>query len=163
MEQHVAVVDDEPGVRMFIRALAESAGHEAGEYRSGEEFLCRYAPRPGCIVLGIDMNRLGGLDVLRRMKSYLWRIPTVVMSGAFPEDRVHEVLRLGAMAYVRKPFTGMGMAGLIRLAVDGTLGGGERAGLRSLTDAKNARRILIATRKGHHKLGEPERRTANAS
>jgi FixJ family two-component response regulator len=117
MDPFVAVVDDDPSMRMLVRAISESAGRVVGEYPSGEDFLDRYVPRRGCIVLGVYMVRLTGLDVLRKMQRRGWAVPTVVMSGGFPAGRAFEVLELGALAFVAKPFRIDEMVGWINAAI----------------------------------------------
>lgn len=79
--------------------------------RDGEEALA-WLPRwdageasPAVILLDLKMPRLGGLEVLERLKSHpTWRtIPVVVLTSSAEERDLLAAYRLGANSYIVKP------------------------------------------------------------
>lgn len=71
-----------------------------GRYRDEDE-----APQPGLILLDLNLPRLDGREVLRRIKSNpdLRRIPVVVLTMSSEEADVLGCYDLGANTYIVKP------------------------------------------------------------
>lgn len=67
----VLVVDDEPDVRLVVRVVLTSAGHEVIEAESGEAALehLEAEPRPDAVLLDVRMPGIDGWEVLRRLRS----------------------------------------------------------------------------------------------
>jgi CheY-like chemotaxis protein len=64
----------------------------------------RHAPQPRMVLLDLKLPNIGGLDVLRRLKSEAATrsIPIVVMSSSIDENDLRLAYQLGANSYVRK-------------------------------------------------------------
>jgi CheY-like chemotaxis protein len=60
---------------------------------------------PTVIVVDVNMPRMGGLEVLRQLKSdaFLEDIPVVVVSGDVSQEQISAAIRLKADAFFRKP------------------------------------------------------------
>jgi len=60
---------------------------------------------PQIILLDLKLPKLGGLDVLKRMRSdpRSQLIPVVVLTSSSEEEDIFSSYRLGANSYVRKP------------------------------------------------------------
>jgi len=101
----VAVVDDEAGVRDAIAFLLKSVGLEARLYANADDFWrgCDLA-NVGCIVLDIRMPIVSGLEVQRELLRRGCKIPVVMISGFADVPLAVEVMRLGAVALLEKPF-----------------------------------------------------------
>jgi two-component system chemotaxis response regulator CheY len=85
---------------MAIRTI-----HEAGD---GQEALAVLGAQKVDLVLSdINMPRMDGLQLLASIKaSAQWRqIPVVMITTEGGETKVGEAVKLGAVGYVRKPFT----------------------------------------------------------
>jgi CheY-like chemotaxis protein len=74
------------------------------------EFLCRQgpytdAPRPGLILLDLNLPRMSGLEVLRKIKAdeTLKSIPVIVLSTSKAEEDIVKSYGLYANCYVSKP------------------------------------------------------------
>jgi CheY-like chemotaxis protein len=90
--------------------------------RDGTEamaFLCRqgdykYAPRPRLILLDLNMPRMDGREVLRRIKQdrRLKQIPVVVLTSSKAESDIVKSYDLHANAYITKP---VGLDGLTEI------------------------------------------------
>jgi two-component system response regulator len=62
-------------------------------------------PPPGIILLDINLPRIGGLEVLRRLRAdpRTQMLPVVILTSSREEQDLIESYRLGANSYVRKP------------------------------------------------------------
>jgi len=60
---------------------------------------------PQVILLDLKMPRLGGMDVLKRIRSELLTqlLPVVILTSSSEEEDILSSYRLGANSYVRKP------------------------------------------------------------
>src|SRR5207248_11132883 len=88
-----------------VRSALERDGFAVDEARDGETALAKIASsRPALVVLDLGLPKLGGLEVLRRVRSHD-AVPVIVLTGLGEEtDRVVG-LELGADDYVVKPFS----------------------------------------------------------
>ena len=115
----ILMADDDDDDRLLARdALSESKVE--GDIRfveNGEElmdYLCRRgkyhdqatAPRPGLILLDLNMPRKDGREALREIKSdpELKRIPVVVLTTSKADTDVGAIYELGANSFISKPF-----------------------------------------------------------
>jgi CheY-like chemotaxis protein len=65
------------------------------------------SPRPGLILLDLNMPRMDGREALRAIKADpdLRRIPVVVMTTSKAEEDIFRSYDLGASSYITKPVT----------------------------------------------------------
>jgi CheY-like chemotaxis protein len=92
----VLLVDDDDIAREIVRRMIERDGHTVQEAGDGEAALAKLDGGlvPDCIVLDLMMPRVGGLDVLRRMRGDdRWRQIPVVLMTALSEGREIEEAR----------------------------------------------------------------------
>jgi CheY-like chemotaxis protein len=111
----VLLVEDDPGdVLLSQEAFAQSAIssklHVAADGDQAIAFLRRTgpyasAPRPGLILLDLNLPRRGGLEVLAELKEDqdLKIIPVVVLTTSAAEEDILRSYQLHANAYVTKP------------------------------------------------------------
>lgn len=61
--------------------------------------------RPQVVLLDLQLPKIHGLEVLRRIKAdeFARKIPVVVLTVSQRDDHIHEALRLGAQSYIVKP------------------------------------------------------------
>jgi DNA-binding response OmpR family regulator len=101
----VLVVDDDAGLREFIRANLEKAGYavrEAGSAAEGLAALDEHAP--DLILLDVMMPLMDGWEMLRRVheRHGVDAIQVVMYSGKL--DEAGEAEERGAQAFIGKPF-----------------------------------------------------------
>lgn len=74
--------------------------HRRGKYREPGT-----APRPGILLLDINMPKMNGLAVLERIRKdgKLRRLPVIILSGSKAEDDLLRSYDLGVNAYIVKP------------------------------------------------------------
>ena len=101
----VLVVDDDPHIRQLLVFALEKAGLSAREAEDGEAALSAVAElSPDLVVLDINMPKLDGLEVCRRLRAQ-GDLPILFLSSR--DDEIDRVLgiELGGDDYVVKPFS----------------------------------------------------------
>ena len=111
----ILLVEDDPGDVLITREAIESSkvanrlnvvsnGEEALQFLRREEPFAE-APRPGLLLLDLNLPRLDGREVLARMKADpdLRRIPVVVLTTSSSDEDIVRSYDLHANAYVTKP------------------------------------------------------------
>ena len=65
------------------------------------------APRPGIVILDLNLPGNGGLEVLTAAKSDPDRraIPIIVFSSSYDEQEIQNCYRAGANSYIKKPMS----------------------------------------------------------
>jgi two-component system, OmpR family, response regulator len=105
MSHRILVVDDDAHIREVLTFALAKAGMETAEAGDGEAALAAVErQRPDLVVLDINMPRMDGLEVCRRLRSS-GDLPILFLSSR--DDEIDRVvgLELGADDYVVKPFS----------------------------------------------------------
>jgi two-component system, OmpR family, response regulator len=103
MAEHVLVVDDDPVFRGLLREVLTEEGFAVKTAATGEEALAQVASDPpGVLVLDIELPRLDGWAVLRRVQEGPHPVPVVLMSVG--PHRRHAAAHAHAVDYLAKPF-----------------------------------------------------------
>jgi type II secretory ATPase GspE/PulE/Tfp pilus assembly ATPase PilB-like protein/ActR/RegA family two-component response regulator len=106
-QPQVLLVDDDGVVRTMARALLEKQGYSVAEATDGAAALERLGGGsvPDVVVLDLDMPRLGGREVLRRLRGEVATagLPVVVLTGSDTEGLEVDLMEEGADDYIRKP------------------------------------------------------------
>jgi CheY-like chemotaxis protein len=125
----ILLADDDPDDRMLTsRALKKNRlANEIRTVNDGEELMDYLlhrgayadeasAPRPGLILLDLNMPRKDGREALLEIKSEesLRRIPVIVLTTSEAEQDILRSYDLGVNAFVTKPVTFEGLAEAIR-------------------------------------------------
>jgi len=105
MPRTILVADDDPHIRQLLVFALAKAGLETIEAADGEEALqIAESQSPDLIVLDINMPRMDGLEVCRRLRAE-GGLPILFLSSRDDEiDRIIGI-ELGADDYVTKPFS----------------------------------------------------------
>jgi two-component system OmpR family response regulator len=105
MAKTVLIVDDDPHIREVLAFALDKAGMVSRAAEDGEAALAAVAhQRPDLVILDINMPKMDGLEVCRRLRSGS-DIPILFLSSR--DDEIDRVLgiELGADDYVVKPFS----------------------------------------------------------
>jgi PAS domain S-box-containing protein len=102
----ILVVDDIETQREIAASLLKKLNYQVATVASGEEALA-YLDQHRCDLLVLDMIMepgLDGLDTYRRIRERHPGQKAIIASGFSETRRVREAQRLGAGAYVKKPY-----------------------------------------------------------
>ncbi len=105
MSRMILIVDDDPHIREVLTFALGKAGMETREAEDGEDALVAVEKwNPDLVVLDINMPRLDGIEVCRRLRAK-GDVPVLFLSSR--DDEIDRVvgLELGADDYVVKPFS----------------------------------------------------------
>jgi two-component system response regulator FixJ len=103
----VFVVDDDPSVRAALERLLRCSGWSVRTFDSAEAFLEQGADEDAaCLVLDVHLGRMSGIELQARLARHPSPIPMILTSGFDDGEAEEEALRLGATAFLRKPFEG---------------------------------------------------------
>jgi two-component system KDP operon response regulator KdpE len=114
----ILVVDDEPAIRRALRPPLVELGFQISEASRGEEALQML--RAGifdAVLLDVNMPGIGGIETLRRIRSFAPRLPVLILTVRDQEEDKVIALELGADDYVTKPFSTRELIARIRSAV----------------------------------------------
>ncbi|MCU0779294.1 MAG: response regulator, partial [Akkermansiaceae bacterium] len=95
--------------KVGIRVRSALNGEEALSLLAAEAF--------DAVLTDLKMSRLGGMEVLRRAKELNPRMPVIVMTGYSSVSSAVEVMKLGAVDYLPKPFTPDEIRAVVRQAL----------------------------------------------
>jgi len=115
-KKRVLVVDDQQKVLRFMEIDLKLRGFDVTTTTSGEEALQLVRSiEPDIMFLDIVMPGMDGFEVLRQLRAYS-KIPVIAFSAS-PGER-DNAIRLGADAFMSKPFDTDEMAKLIEEYLD---------------------------------------------
>jgi DNA-binding response OmpR family regulator len=102
----ILVVDDDLELLGLIAFVLRQAGYLVVQAEDGPSALAVFdAERPDLVVLDVNLPRLDGFEVLKRIRQQGSRTPILMLTvRAGEEDQVHG-LDLGADDYLAKPFS----------------------------------------------------------
>ncbi len=105
MPSTILIVDDDPHIRQLLVFAFGKAGLDTIEAADGEDALAQVERRsPDLVILDINMPRMDGLEVCRRLRAHS-DVPIFFLSSR--DDEIDRVLgiELGGDDYVVKPFS----------------------------------------------------------
>ncbi|HEX4560399.1 MAG TPA: ATPase, T2SS/T4P/T4SS family [Gemmatimonadales bacterium] len=118
---HILVVDDDNVNRMMAKAVLEKGGFRVSEAKDGVEALeqLQHLADVQVMVLDLDMPRLGGAEVLERVRhaKATAALPVIVLTGSESGDTEVEIMERGADDYVRKPIDGPRFVARVKAAL----------------------------------------------
>jgi two-component system KDP operon response regulator KdpE len=114
----ILVVDDESAIRRALRPPLLELGFQVFEASRGEEALQMLrASVYDAVLLDVNMPGIGGVETLRRIRTFAPRLPILMLTVRDQEEEKVEALDQGADDYVTKPFSTRELIARIRAAV----------------------------------------------
>lgn len=113
----VAIVEDLPQMRRFLRSVIEAAGDMelVAEYRSAEEaFPAITALALDVVISDIGLPGASGIELLKKLRPFLPRTQFMVFTVHDDDLRVFEALKAGANGYMLKSSTPVVMIDALR-------------------------------------------------
>ncbi|WP_428408842.1 sigma-54-dependent transcriptional regulator [Hyphococcus sp.] len=107
MVKTILIVDDDPTQRRLMRAVCEKAGYPVLQAANGESALSLLQSQQGAevalMMLDLRMPGLGGMETLKRAKSFREELPVIVLTAQGGIDTVVEAMQSGAADFFVKP------------------------------------------------------------
>jgi DNA-binding response OmpR family regulator len=103
----VLIVDDDPNIHLLVEA-ALAKDYEVLTAEDGEEGLQKLeSSHPDMVVLDLNMPNLGGMAVLKKLRSdpNLSNLPVLVLTVSGNETSTRAAFEAGATDFLTKPFT----------------------------------------------------------
>ncbi len=104
----ILLIDDEPRLRIQLRAVLEHAGHTVVEAATGREGATRYRQAPvDLVITDLHMPELGRLDWLLELTGEFLNAKVMAISTTQGEDMgaVKVAKLLGARQILQRPFS----------------------------------------------------------
>lgn len=129
----ILMADDDPDDRFMTKDAFKEArllndlrfvenGEELIDYlrRRGKYVEVKDSPRPGLILLDLNMPRKDGREALAEIKADtdLRRIPIVILTTSKAEEDVVRTYNLGSNSYITKPVSFEGLVTTIKALTD---------------------------------------------
>ena len=120
----ILIADDDPDDRLMTKEAFEENlllndihfvedGEELMDYllRRGKYRNPESSPRPGLILLDLNMPKKDGREALKEIKSHpdLLRIPVIILTTSKAEEDILKTYHLGVNCFITKPVTFMGL------------------------------------------------------
>jgi FixJ family two-component response regulator len=101
----IFVVDDDPSVRTALERLLRCTGRPVRTFASAEAFLEQADhDECGCLILDVHLGQMSGIELQAHLVQQCSPIPVILTSGFDDGEAEMTALRMGATAFLRKPF-----------------------------------------------------------
>lgn len=111
------LIEDEPQMRRFLRAMLAARGYRLVEAETGGEGIAQATTRnPDLVLLDLGLPDMEGLEVTRRLREWS-AVPIIVLSARGQEQDKIDALDGGADDYLTKPFSAGELLARLRVAL----------------------------------------------
>jgi len=119
MIKDILIIDDEVGIRELLYEILKSNSFQPRHAANGQDARVEISKRkPDLILLDIWMPDVDGLTLLREwVEEGKITMPVIVMSGHASIDSAIEATKIGASAFLEKPFSVNKLLALIKECV----------------------------------------------
>lgn len=102
----IMIVDDSSLIRRMLSALLEKNNYAVvAEAVNGQEAVDMYeSVKPDLVTLDVTMPVMDGVEALKKIKEIDKDAKVIMVTAAGQKDRIMEALKLGAAAFITKPF-----------------------------------------------------------
>ena len=104
--ERVLIVDDDPSMRTALMESVRRLGYDVQGAIDGTDAVDRVGRfKPWLVVTDLKMPRLGGLDLIKEIKSRSPQTLMVLMTAYGTVETAVEAMKYGASDYILKPFS----------------------------------------------------------
>ena len=119
MSSAILVVDDDADIGLVLCNRLQAMGHEVRAAADGEAALEAIEREvPSLVFLDIEMPKISGLEVLRRIRKDRPELPVIVMTAHGTIARAVEAMKEGASDFITKPFDMLQLRSAIAKALE---------------------------------------------
>ena len=103
-DKHILIVDDDAAAREMLSIMVQEWGYRPLEAKDGEDALKKMEKDPvSVVVTDVIMPKLGGLELLRRLKVTNSSTKLILITAEGTIDLGVEAMKLGAVDFLTKP------------------------------------------------------------
>ena len=115
----ILIVDDEKNIRLTLSECLQSKEYDIEMAETGEEALQKIKAKDfNLVLLDLRLPGMDGMELLRRIHDFRPDIRVVILSAHGTIDSAVEATRLGAVAFLQKPFIPTEIRDLVQRALD---------------------------------------------
>lgn len=116
---NILVIDDESNIRTMVRLALQHVGHKVELAADGYEGLEKFGNGSGWDLVLLDhrMPGLEGLDVLKQIRYQCPAMRAIMITAFGTVDLAVDVMKAGAVDFLRKPFTTETLRGAVTMAL----------------------------------------------
>lgn len=101
----VLVVEDDPGEAQALKAILTKSGYNVVVAKDGGQATSMFVMRkPDFVILDLILSGESGFEICERLRSVEKHLPIMVVSAIDLEDSKDLARRVGANAYITKPY-----------------------------------------------------------
>ena len=118
----VMVVDDEEVMRKTASSILQKLGYDTVTANDGEEAVALFKEKHSNIILtllDLSMPKLSGKEAYAEMKTIDPDLKVLIVSGLANEERINEVIEMGANGFIKKPYSMINLAKDVKTAITG--------------------------------------------
>ena len=105
MSTRILVVDDDADIAMVLSDRLQAMGYEVRTATEGQAALTLLEEvSPALLLLDLEMPKMSGMDVLKRVRKGWPETPVIVMTAHGTIARAVEAMKEGASDFITKPF-----------------------------------------------------------
>ena len=113
----ILIIEDEPGIRRFLRVSLEQEGYRLVEAQTGRQAMVMIKSRPpDVIILDLGLPDLDGVEIIDSVRAWS-KLPIIVLSARTKDFDKVEALDRGADDYLTKPFSVSELHARLRVAL----------------------------------------------
>ena len=114
----VHIIDDEPGMLIYLSELVSTINYKPKTYRNAREFLNGYNDNGiGCLILDLRLPDINGLELHQQLAGLNIDLPVIMISGFGDISTAVKAMKAGALDFLEKPFKNEMLIELIHNAV----------------------------------------------
>lgn len=116
-EQNILIVEDQEGPRAALMMILRSF-YRVDIAETAQDALEVIVERPvDLVIMDIGLPDFSGVELLRRVRASGRNVKVIVMSGGGSIESADDVMRMGAVAYLLKPFNFQEVLNLVQSAL----------------------------------------------
>ena len=113
-EQNILIVEDQEGPRQALVMILSPFYRGSTAETASAGLKCLAARATDLVIMDVGLPDYSGLELLRRVRTSGHTVKVIMMSGGGSVESAEEAMRLGAVAYLLKPFNLMEVLALVK-------------------------------------------------
>ncbi len=100
----ILLLEDNKRLNETIKKRLEAKGYEVDSFLDGREAYEAIDNGYICFVLDINVPRLNGIDLLKKIRDFYTETPVIIISSTVELEMIKDAYSIGCNDYLKKPF-----------------------------------------------------------